>query len=183
MEQHTESALILQKKDSMTCYKFSYKERIALFFYLTAINIVINLDHGTIPAASNEIKRDFNINETALGTFGSLVYLGNLIGAIMLATLIDIFDRKMLLCLSVFTNAFLLYMFTVTKNIGILFAIRILVGITQSYIAIYMPVWIDQFAPRSWKMYMMTIFNLSAQFGDMIGYVITMFIKHKLNVR
>jgi hypothetical protein len=40
------------------------------------------MDHGTIPAATSEIKNDLNINDDILGIFGSLVYLGNLLGII-----------------------------------------------------------------------------------------------------
>lgn len=50
------------------------------FILIFSINIVVNMDHGTLPAATNDIMKDLNITEKTLGIFGSLVYLGNMIG-------------------------------------------------------------------------------------------------------
>lgn len=166
---------------TMTCFRLSPKERIALYFYLIVISIALNLDHGTIPAASIEIKRDLQIKEAALGTFGSLVYFGNLIGIILLAMAINTYDRKAMLSLSILSNSLLLYLFTITKNITILYLLRILIGVTQSYITIFLPFWINQFAPRNWKSDMIAIFNISSLLGCALGYLMTMLIKHKLN--
>ncbi len=38
------------------------------------------MDHGTIPASTAEIKKDLDIGDGSLGVFGSLVYLGNILG-------------------------------------------------------------------------------------------------------
>lgn len=51
-----------------------------VFALLLIINIVANMDHGTLPAATNEIRKDFNINSEALGLLGSLSYAGTLLG-------------------------------------------------------------------------------------------------------
>jgi len=60
--------------------KFSRKIRYLIFFILVLTNLIMNMDHGTIPAATLEIKQDLKIDNDVLGVFGSLVYLGNLIG-------------------------------------------------------------------------------------------------------
>lgn len=60
--------------------KFTRKARIFIFIILVFVNILVNMDHGTVPAANDEIQRDLDINETILGLFGSLVFFGNLIG-------------------------------------------------------------------------------------------------------
>ena len=54
--------------------------RYFIFTILVITNLIINMDHGTIPAATSEIKRDLKVDDDTLGIFGSLVYLGNLIG-------------------------------------------------------------------------------------------------------
>lgn len=140
------------------------------------------MDHGTIPAASNEIKHELGINETALGTFGSLVYFGNLVGAVFLIRLIDVLDRKMLLLVAVLTNALMIYLFTMVNNLIFLYINRIMVGIMQSYVTIYFPVWIDQFGPKNWKTLMLTVFNITSPLGVILGYVLTMSVKQTLNV-
>lgn len=164
-------------------FKIEPKFRMLIFAVLTTMNVLINMDHGTIPAASNEIKRDLQVNDAQLGTFGSLVYLGNLIGALFLIKLIDIWDRKLLAVLTTCLNAICLYTFTKLDYIWFLFINRVIVGMMQSFITIYFPVWIDQFGPKSWKTVMMSVFNITSPLGVVLGYVMTMLIKNELNVR
>jgi hypothetical protein len=51
-----------------------------IFVIFFLCGIIINMDHGTIPAATKEIKRDLKIDKDKLGMFGSLVFFGNFIG-------------------------------------------------------------------------------------------------------
>lgn len=39
-------------------------------------NLLINVDHGTIPASTVYLKKDLGIDNVALGFLGSVVYLG-----------------------------------------------------------------------------------------------------------
>lgn len=49
----------------------------ALLFFC---NLLINIDHGTIPAATLNLKIDLGIDNVALGFLGSLVFLGLTLG-------------------------------------------------------------------------------------------------------
>jgi predicted MFS family arabinose efflux permease len=99
-----------------------------IFFILTTL---VNMDHGTIPAATDEIKSSLNIDDNILGIFGSLVFLGNLIGASISFSIINKCNRKFLLIISLALTAFCLYSFTLTDIYYILFFNRIVVGIFQ----------------------------------------------------
>lgn len=169
--------------DKEEIIKLCTTKRLRLFFILSSLNILINMDHGTIPAASNEIKHELKINETALGTFGSLVYFGNLVGSLFLIRLIDVVDRKVLLLFAVLTNAIMIYLFTLVSNLWFLFFNRVMVGVMQSYVTIYFPVWVDQFGPKNWKTIMLTVFNITSPLGVIFGYVLTMSVKSSFNVR
>ena len=59
---------------------FSRNVRCSIFFIILLTNLIINMDHGTIPSATSEIKSDLDIDDGSLGIFGSLVYLGNILG-------------------------------------------------------------------------------------------------------
>ncbi len=163
-------------------HKFETKQRIYVFTILTIINTLVNMDHGTIPASSNEIKRDLKINESHLGVFGSLVYLGNLIGALCLTRLIDMINRKLLIIVTTIISAILIFSFTKINYIYYLLLNRVLVGIVQIFITIYFPVWIDQYGPKKWKTIMMSIFNVTSPLGVMFGYILTMTVKQHLDV-
>ena len=43
-------------------------------------NLVMNMDHGIMPAVTKEIMADLDIDEAMLGIFGSMVYFGNFLG-------------------------------------------------------------------------------------------------------
>ena len=163
--------------------KLPKRDRFKVFLIITLMNILLNMDHGTIPAASNEIKESMGISETTLGTFGSLVYLGVFIGALVLTKIIDTANRKFLSMATMVICAFMLWSFTQVDVLIFLFANRIVVGIMQSFITIYMPVWVDQFGMKKWKTIMLSIFNITSPLGVMIGYVLTMLVKVNFNVR
>lgn len=158
------------------------RKRIELFIVLALTNILLNMDHGTIPAATNEIMKELSIEEALLGTLGSLVYVGVLIGSFSLIKLIDITNRKKLCFLTTIFNGLLIWSFTKVNNIPFLFINRIFVGICQAYVSIYFPVWIDQYGMKSWKTSMMAVFNITSPLGVIVGFILTMTVKINLSV-
>jgi hypothetical protein len=60
--------------------KLSKNVRWFIFIILLLISIMVNMDHGTIPAATLEIKESLKAGDDILGVFGSLVFFGNIIG-------------------------------------------------------------------------------------------------------
>ena len=101
--------------------------RYTIFVLYIFLNILMNVDHGTVPAATNEIKTDLVINDEILGLFGSLVFVGTIIGSLLTLTLINFFNRKYLLIIFLLLNALCLYSFTLTTNKILLFATRVFV--------------------------------------------------------
>jgi hypothetical protein len=51
-----------------------------IFIIFVILGLLMNFDHGSIPASTSEIKITLDIDDKILGIFGSLVFLGNLIG-------------------------------------------------------------------------------------------------------
>lgn len=73
----------LKKNDPSSLQKEIYiskKTRWVIFTILMILQIMMNVDHGTVPAALEEIRKDLKIDDDLLGIFASLVFLGNLIG-------------------------------------------------------------------------------------------------------
>ena len=54
---------------------YSKSRRKLIFILIFLVNILINCDHGAIPAGTKELKEAKNISNMQLGTIGSLVYL------------------------------------------------------------------------------------------------------------
>lgn len=59
---------------ALTHYNQAVVNFIFVLIFLT--NLLINVDHGSLPAATLNIKSDLNIDNVKLGVLGSLVYLG-----------------------------------------------------------------------------------------------------------
>jgi hypothetical protein len=115
-------------------------KRCWVFAFIIAVNIFINFDHGYFPAATEEFKKDFNMNSSMLGLFGSAVYFGNLlgkydirnhIGSFMVISIIDRFNRKFQFIFFLFLNSVALYTFTLYYNTAYGICNRVVVGFTQ----------------------------------------------------
>ena len=52
-----------------------------LFFVILLTNLLINIDHGVIPACTTVLKQELGLTDVSLGTLGSLVYLGLTLGS------------------------------------------------------------------------------------------------------
>ena len=73
----------IKNKNLKNTTVFSVISRRSRWFILSIlflINITINMNHGTIPAATSEIKKTLDIGYDILGLFCSLVFLGNILG-------------------------------------------------------------------------------------------------------
>jgi hypothetical protein len=44
--------------------------------------VIINMDHGVIPACTSELKEDLEFEDFFLGLLGSLVFLGFIAGSL-----------------------------------------------------------------------------------------------------
>ena len=53
----------------------------AIYLICWITNVMVNFDHGVIPAASKEIKQDLLLKDAHLGYLGTLVYVGLLVGS------------------------------------------------------------------------------------------------------
>jgi len=158
--------------DPENLIELSPRGRNIVFVLYLISNILISMDHGSIPASINELRQQLTSYDQSIGLFGSLVYFGNIIGSMIFFYYINTFDRKLLLLISLVGNTICLFTFVVVENIPFLFLNRVLVGILQSYITIYMPVWCNQYGLKSQRNYMIALIQLVSPIGIFLGYFI-----------
>ena len=151
--------------------ELSTKGRNFVFILYLISNILISMDHGSIPASVNEL-RQLTSYDQSIGLFGSLVYFGSILGSLISFSLINTFDIKFLILISLLGNSVCLFTFVIIENIPFLFFNRILVGILQSFITIYMPVWCNQFGLQSNRNFMIALIQLVSPLGIFLGYFI-----------
>ena len=94
--------------------------------YLT--NALINFDHGIIPACTFEMKRDLNIDDVELGTLGSAVYAGLVVGSIAGSAAFSAIKSKIIVFSSILCCILSLSLFLFTKSFYILLISRFLFG-------------------------------------------------------
>lgn len=166
--------LLQQKKSTLA---LPQKSRWLVYSLFLIVNIAISLDHGSIPASTAQLRKVVR-SDQAIGLFGSLVFVGNIIGSLISFWVINFFNRKTLLVFSLFFIAICLFTFVLFRNLLFLLVNRILVGIFQSYITIYLPVWCHQFGIIKQKALMISYAQIVVPIGVFLGYLFaTIFIQ------
>ena len=77
-----------------------------LFFLVLFMNILINVDHGVMPAGSIVIKEALRVNNKLYGLLGSTVFAGLTIGSIGATILFQKCNTKYVLMLVMIFNGF-----------------------------------------------------------------------------
>ena len=149
----------------------SRKMRWIVYFILLYISIVMELDQGVLSSTTDSLSKDMELNDSQLGGLGSMIFLGKSIGCLIFFTLINKLNRKYMLLVTSFLTILSLILTTQTKNLALLYICRIVVGIAQSYLGIYSPVWADQFGIHKYKSIILSLQHLSSSLGYLFGYV------------
>ena len=167
-----------QKEIQKNILALPQSTRWLIYILFLISNILISFDHGSIPASTKQL---YNLvkSDQVIGLFGSLVFIGNIIGSCISFYLINKISRKILLFLSLFFFGLCLITFTLFKQIYFLFLNRILCGIFQSFITIYLPIWCNQYGIMNMKTFMLYIGQLVVPIGIFLGYMTaTIFINY-----
>ena len=89
---------LIQFDDDKEILNISDKKRNIIFIILSIIATVSSLDGGIIPQQNEIIKSDFGgNNEERVGLFGSIDYIGRVVGSIIFTLIMGRVNRKMIL--------------------------------------------------------------------------------------
>jgi len=154
----------------------------SLFGLVFITNVLINVDHGTLPGCTNEIKAKLDINDFGFGVLGSVVYGGLTLGSAF-ATMIFSTGAwiKPTLAFTLIMNAICLYAFTLSSSYLITLALRTMIGFFQVFVCIYMPVWADAYGTEKQKSIWLTVLLLASPIGVVFGYTMTYYTITYLN--
>jgi MFS family permease len=172
-EESRQSLSLAKEKSQSNVFVLNRKIRWFLFFLFAMLNLLMNFDHGTVPAATEQLKNYLNLSDSELGLFGSLVFIGVIIGSLISLSIINTFNRKYILLLFLMLCGLFLILFTKTKHYILLCIDRIIIGIFQAFISIYLPLWCEQFGVERRKTLMLALIQVVAPLGVLIGYIVT----------
>ena len=138
-------------------------------------NILINLDHGILPACTSEMEKAFDMNETELGFLGSIVYLGISIMGLFAGRLYQHFNSKMLTVVALILLELSLLLFVLSDHKVTAYLSRFATGVCQVFLLVYYPIWIDKFGKEK-KTFWLTLLQICVPVGIFVGYGITAII-------
>ena len=166
---NNESNLVKKDVDDIIINDFFRKS----IFYLMCIEYLISsCDGGIIPQQNKNLQIDFDDkeNESKVGLFASIDYIGRITGALMMSYLINKLDRKLFFSGSCFFKAITLLIALFTGNYYVNLIARLLSGIPQTLLTGYGTIWTDQFGRRKKRSMMLPILQFSSLLGIMFGY-------------
>ena len=170
-----------EKENPSLPITLSRKMRWIVFSLLIYISIVMELDQGVLSSTTDSLSKDMELNDNQLGGLGSMIFLGKALGCIIFFTLINKLNRKYMLLVTSFLTILSLLLTTQTKNLILLYLCRIVVGLAQSYLGIYSPVWADQFGIHKYKSIILSCQHLSSSLGYLFGYVMGIWLGWELS--
>lgn len=137
-------------------------------------NIFINVDHGSLPGCSIDIKQDLSMQNFEFGLLGSIVYGGLVVGS---GVATGIYSKskwiKPTIIGSLVMNSVCIILFTITNSFYFDCFLRFWIGFFQVFLVIYMPVWGDSFASENQKSAWLTFLILASPLGVVGGFTMT----------
>lgn len=98
-------------------------------YFLVLCNLLMNSDHGIIPAALVEIGNDYSFGPVELGSLGSYVYFGFVVGSVVNALiLVDMLHAKVILTMSFILNGVGALLFIIQDDYYVLSSARFMSG-------------------------------------------------------
>jgi len=80
------------------------------------------------------------------GVLGALPYIGLCFGCPVAGRMLQLRNERLVICIALALNAFFTFVFGFVVERNNLFLAKFLIGVTQSAICVYLPVWVDCFA-------------------------------------
>ena len=146
--------------------------RIFIFANFIALSVVLSGDNGILSASKTIVRQQLNLDEKMYGIFSAIPSIGRIAGSFLFMFLLKLDNRKLItvVCLSI--NGSLFFVYYLTKNAWILFAVRGTIGTVRIFPHIYIPVWVDQFGVKKLKTLFMTFMSITSPFGQTVGYIL-----------
>lgn len=146
----------------------------SIFFLVT---LLVNMDHGSVPAATSQIAGDLNFSKVEIGAVGSLVFVGLTAGSSVAGICYHKFNPKWIVSLFTCLTGISLMLFPLSQgNRTLVYSARLMAGFCQVFLVVYFPVWVDIFSPEKWRTLWLTFLQLAVPLGVILGYSLTAFM-------
>ena len=147
------------------------KKRNFIFNIFLLSDLFLNYDTGVIPASLIQITKEIDLDYSEQALIGSLVYLGLSFASIFVGFIFSKFSPSKVCSVILLLNCISCFIFSMSINKSILFIMRFLMGVTEAFIVIYGPVWVNNFSPPEHSATWMGILHSCSIFGVFLGYL------------
>ena len=136
---------------------------------MVVTNILVNLDHGILPACTTEVQKELSMDEFELGLFGSIVYVGISFMGLFAGRMYQHFNSKNLTIIALIMLEVSLTLFVLSEHKITAYLSRFFTGGCQVFLIVYYPVWADKYGGDKKTMWI-TILQVCIPVGMFTGY-------------
>ncbi|GET88574.1 hypothetical protein, conserved [Leishmania tarentolae] len=143
-----------------------------LFIWLKTIG---SFDSGAFSAAlgaPNGISETWDLSTKLQGALTSSVFLGNVLGCPLAGHLFFRYNEKRVLCSALMVHTVFTFLYAAFPIYGVALINRFFIGMSLSFIIVYTPVWVDEFAPKNRQSVWMASHNAGVPLGIIMGYLL-----------
>uniref|UniRef100_A0A7S1UG98 Major facilitator superfamily (MFS) profile domain-containing protein n=1 Tax=Phaeomonas parva TaxID=124430 RepID=A0A7S1UG98_9STRA len=149
-----------------------------LFNFIIMANVCLYLEAGAVPAMLVTLADTFHMSKGQQGLLGGIVYLAISVGGPFAGYSFKKFHQKKVLGYSLIVNNALLLCMAMTPDhwsfsSWIFIVFRGALGLTQCFLCVYSPIWIDEFAPSGHRTSWMSFSQAAVPIGIMAGYAMS----------
>ena len=150
----------------------AYRRNIIFAIFLLS-NLFLNYDTGVIPASLIEITKEIKLDYSEQALIGSLVYLGLSFSSVFVSLFFSNFSPSKVCSVVLLLNCLSCFIFSLSLNKRILFLMRFMMGVTEAFLIIYGPVWVNNYSPIEYSTTWMGILHSCSVIGVFLGYLVT----------
>lgn len=160
------------KKQEQGEGKISNGRKLRIFIFFLLANIFLNYDTGVIPASLLEITKEIKLDFKEQALIGSLVYLGLSFASLFVSLIFNKYGPAKVCAWVLILNTLCCFVFSLSKIKYVLFACRFMMGVSEAFIVIYGPVWVNNYSPPEHSTKWMGILHSCSALGVMVGYLV-----------
>jgi MFS family permease len=147
---------------------------VRVFAVLMLTQVVLFAEAGAVPALLVQLASAFKLTFPEQGYLGGIVYFGIAVGAPITSEFFKCANPKHVLSWTLLINMGSLLVFASVPAgwTQTLIGTRFLIGFTQATFSVYVPVWVDRFAPKDKATRWFSWLQITVPVGIMVGYLL-----------
>jgi len=153
-------------------FEIPSNKRNMIFIVFLLSNLFLNYDTGVIPASLLEIIKEIQLDYKEQALLGSLVYLGLSSASIFTSLIFTKFSPSKVCSSVLILNSASCFIFSFSSNKYVMFPMRFMMGVTEAFIVIYGPVWVNNYSPQEHSAKWMGILHSCTALGVVLGYLV-----------